>query len=210
MEHVRKLPAPPAIELVDVGPRPPGGREFLGLERVHARCAYPDGSTSERFLYDIVTRAAVDAVVVIPTFERDGERFVVLRSAHRVPLTRRDPGLANLWELPAGLIEVGETAEEAGARELLEEIGASLAPGDLSPLGPPVVPAPGALAEVQHFLRADIDPLAQHTPEEDGSPLERHAGVVAVPLREALGELARLGLVDSKTELGLRRLAEAT
>ncbi len=210
MEHVRKLPAPPPIGLVDVSPRPPGGREFLGLERVTARCAYPDGSTSEPFLYDIVTRAALDAVVVVPTFRRGGERFVVLRSAHRVPLARREAALANLWELPAGLIEAGETPAEAGARELLEEIGASLAPRDLTPLGAPVVPAPGALAEVQHFLRAEIDPDATDAPEEDGSPLERHASLVAVPLGDALRELARHGLVDSKTELGLRRLAEAT
>lgn len=209
MEHVRKLPAPPPIGLVDVTPRPPGGREFLGLERVLARCAYPDGSTSEPFAYDIVTRQALDAVVLVPTFERDGERFVVLRSAHRVPLTRRDAALGNLWELPAGLIEPGETAAQAGARELAEEIGVSVAPADLTPLGAAVVPAPGALAEVQHFLRAEIAPLTQQVPEEDGSPLERHAHIVAIALRGLLGELARVGLVDSKTELGLRRLAEA-
>lgn len=205
MERLTKLPAPPAITCSEVLPRPPGGRVFLGLSRVTARCDYPDGTRSEPFLYDVVTRDAIDAVIVVPTFCEDGETFVVLRSALRVPLSLREAGLGNLWELPAGLVEEGETPEVAGARELAEEVGAHVLARDLVRLGAPVTPAPGALAEVQYFVVATIDPIALTVPSEDGSPLERNAALVAVPLAAALRGLATHGLVDAKTELGLLR-----
>lgn len=209
MERTTKLPAPPAITCADVRPRPPGGRTFLDLLRVTASCVYPGGERSEPFLYDIVERRAPDAVVIVPTFRAEGTTWVVLRSAVRIPFSLRDPGLGNVWELPAGLVEGGESVEEAGARELLEEAGARLEPGALRRLGPPVVPAPGIIAEIQHFVVADLDPDALVPPEEDGSPLERNAHLVAVPLEVALRDLGAHGLVDAKTELGLRRLADA-
>lgn len=202
------LPAPPAVAVTEVRPRGEGGRIFLGLDRVHARCAFPDGTTSEPFLYDVVTREAVDAVVIVPTFRQRGVDYVVLRSALRVPMALRRPDLGNLWELPAGLIEVGERPEAAAARELSEEVGAKLAPSALRPLGAPVTAAPAVIAEIQHFVRAEISPSEVGIPEEDGSPLERGAHVVALPVATALEALARGGLVDAKTELGLRRLVD--
>lgn len=208
MERLTKLPAPPAITCSDVKPRPEGGRAFLGLARVTARCDYPDGTRSEPFLYDVVTRDAIDAVVVVPIFHENGETFVVLRSALRVPLSLRDPVLGNVWELPAGLVEEGESPEEAGARELMEEVGARVTPSSLTRLGGPVTPAPGALAEIQHFVVAVIDPSALTAPEEDGSPLERNAALAALPLEVALRDLASHGVVDAKTELGLLRLRD--
>jgi ADP-ribose pyrophosphatase len=202
------LPAPPAVAVTEVRPRGEGGRIFLGLDRVQACCAFPNGTTSEPFLYDVVTRVAVDAVVILPTFRRNGVDFVVLRSALRVPMALRRPELGNLWELPAGLVEVGERPEEAAARELLEEVGAKLEPSALRPLGAPVTPAPAVIAEIQHFVRAEISPDEVGIPEEDGSPLERFAHVLALPLPTALDALARSGLIDAKTELGLRRLVD--
>jgi len=169
---------------------------------------YPDGTKSEPFLYDVVTREAIDAVVIVPMFVAEGVPHVVLRSSLRVPLSLRDARLGNVWELPAGLVEAGESAEDAGARELLEEVGASVPAAALMRLGASVVPAPGALAEIQTFVVATIDPAALVPPPEDGSPLERNAALVAVPLAVALRDLAAHGLVDAKTELGLLRLRD--
>ena len=189
--------------------RPGVGPGFLALRRVEARATYPTGETSEPFVYDVVERDAMDAVVMAATFREGEVVYVLLRSAMRPPLALRDPRTASLWELPAGLVERGEDPREAAARELLEELGATVDPGALHPLGPLAAPAPGMVAEVQYFFHAEIAHDQLQTPTEDGSPLERNAEIMALPLASALAELGRHGLVDSKTELGLRRLIEA-
>jgi len=68
--------------------------------------------------------------------ERAGARVVVLDGAERVLLLRgRDPaqpGGQPWWFTPGGGLNLGETAEQAARRELLEETG--LDPVDLTPL----------------------------------------------------------------------------
>ena len=63
----------------------------------------------------------------------------VVRHAGRVLIGRRGAGvpLAGLWEFPGGKVREGETAEEAAARECLEETGLA-------------VHIAGTLAEVVH------------------------------------------------------------
>jgi 8-oxo-dGTP diphosphatase len=55
----------------------------------------------------------------------------------RVLLAQRPEGkaLAGLWEFPGGKLEAGESPEEGLARELLEELGVVVAPGDFTPVG---------------------------------------------------------------------------
>jgi ADP-ribose pyrophosphatase len=162
-------------------------------------------------------------VVIVPHFvERDAlgvsVRWVVLRSAVRPPVLLRDPqrfrgdlgGGQPLWEVPAGLVEPDEEHDEglrlAAARELEEETGFRVSVAEVSQLGPPAYPCPGVVAERQYFFAVDITDAAEGIPSLDGSPLEAVGEVVAIPLACALSELGRLGPVDAKTELGLRRL----
>ena len=65
--------------------------------------------------YEVVRHAAAVAVLIVRG-EGDGAE-VLLVSQHRPAVGART------WELPAGLVDEGETPEAAAARELAEEVG---------------------------------------------------------------------------------------
>ncbi len=206
------LPSPLAITLELVGDERDAPAGFLRLRRLRLVARYPDGSTSEPFLYDVVERPALDAVVIAAHFRRDGETWVFLRSAVRPPLWARDiePRTGGeMWELPAGLVEPGEEWRAAGARELEEEIGVRVPPESLTPLGPFGFPAPGMIGEIHAYFRVEVDPASVSTPQGDSSPLERNGQVAVLPVGEVLALCARGEIRDTKTELALRRLVEA-
>lgn len=59
----------------------------------------------------------------------------LLDAQGRVLVQRRPPGTehAGLWEFPGGKLEEGEAPAAALVRELREELGIAVDPGDLSP-----------------------------------------------------------------------------
>jgi ADP-ribose pyrophosphatase len=211
----KPLPKPPAIAIEIVDDRtsrsgPTGG--FLDLQRLTLRARFPDGSASEPFSYDVAVRRALDVVAIAAHFDVAGERRVFLRSSVRPPLALRDvPPLhdGNLWELPAGLIDSGETPAQAAARELEEELGFRIDASSLRELGAWQFPVSGMCAERHCYFEIAVDPNARGVPTEDGSPLERFASIVDVPLAEAIAACMRGEIRDSKTEIALRRLAES-
>ena len=192
-----------------VGASATGG--FLDLRRVDLVVRYPDGGQSAPFAYDLAVRRALDAVVIAAHFTQDGVRHVYLRSAVRPPLALRPIPPSHdgaLWELPAGLVEDGEEPAQTAARELLEELGFAATPEDFRELGPWTFPAPGIIGERHLFFHVRVAPADRSTPTEDGSALERHASVLAVPVSDALADCRAGSIRDAKTELALRRLAE--
>ena len=58
-----------------------------------------------------------DVVRIVPYFFKDNELFVVLTKEFRYPLN------SYVYSIPAGLIDQGETQEDAVKREVFEEIG---------------------------------------------------------------------------------------
>jgi ADP-ribose pyrophosphatase len=211
---VRSLPDLPAIRVVVVRDRSAESRAtggFLDVHRLDLVARYPDGTESAPFKYDVGARQAIDAVVIAACFVKDGARHVFLRSAIRPPCALRpvppehDGGL---WELPAGLIEAGEDPAETAARELEEELGFTATAAQMQPLGPWTFPSPGVIGERHVFFFVDVDPTARANPTEDGSALERHAAILAMPVADALEHCRRGAIRDAKTELGLRRLVE--
>lgn len=182
---------------------------------------YPGGDVSQPFAYDEAWRASLDAVVVAAHYLEGGRRHVFLRTSFRPPAALRPleirpvpeaPTLGHFWELPAGLVEADERSPEGlkrgAARELAEEIGVTVEPTALEPLGPPNFSSPGLCGERLFFYHVEVDPTSRREPEGDGSPLEHGAVIVAVDLDEALA-LARAGrFEDMKTEVGVRRLAD--
>lgn len=217
------LPALPPILLqrVDAPHDPPA---FLRLERVWLRAQFPNGTESAPFGYDSVTRRALDAVVVVAWKRFGSEVAVYLRSAMRPPLLERAAhpaavgreSQASLWELPAGLIEPNDagadnahdtTIRRAAARETVEELGFVIPEDRFLLLGHGVHPAPAMTAERQFFVHVELRDDKQATPSLDGSPLEEHAEICLVWLHDALRWCDEGVIVDSKTELALRRLA---
>lgn len=200
----------------------PEGPPFLWVRREVFRLRYAGGAVSETFVYDTVHRKRLDAVIIAAHFRDErGRPHVYVRSALRPPVATRPieawpmperEDLGSLWELPAGLVEEDERSAEGlvacAARELSEELGFAVEPAQISKLGPSTFPAPGMVGERQFFFRVEVDPASRRAPSEDGSPLERHAAVIAAPLDELLELARRGGLEDAKTELALRRLAE--
>jgi 8-oxo-dGTP pyrophosphatase MutT (NUDIX family) len=77
----------------------------------------------------------ITGVVILPIIDAG---FVLMR-CYRHALRNE------LWEVPRGFIDEGETPARAALRELAEETGLSCAPDDLLPLGF-YAPEPGSLA----------------------------------------------------------------
>ena len=97
-----------------------------------------------------------------------------------------------LLEIPAGVLEVGESGEECAARELLEETGYRAT--KLESLGT-IVTSPGFTNERIELFRADAEP-AGHPTEEDVHP-------VTMRISRALETIAGGEITDAKTFLGL-------
>ncbi len=130
------------------------------------------------------------SVVLIP-IDNDGR--VVLVRQYRPSVDRE------LWELPAGSLEPGETAEAAAARECEEETG--LAPASVERLRG-LFPAPGFCDEELIFFRLSglhaPAPESGHQPDED-----EDIRVQAVTVADARAMAARGDIVDLKTAYGL-------
>ena len=76
---------------------------------------------SEENLPLLTGKLCSNGIVIYPIWKRNPEKIVMLRQ-YRYPLD------AWLYELPAGLIDEGETASEAAFREMKEETGLTFTP----------------------------------------------------------------------------------
>ena len=152
------------------------------------RVRFPDGR--ER---DIAVVRHAPVVVLIP-LPAPGQ--VILIRQYRASIARET------WELPAGGIEPGETAEQAGRRECEEEI--ALVPHALDRLGA-WFPSPGFCDEEMIFFRAtDLRPPSPdslYKPDED-----ENIKVRVFTIQEAKAMAQRGEIVDLKTAYGLTML----
>ncbi|WP_086564563.1 NUDIX domain-containing protein [Streptomyces africanus] len=99
------------------------------------------------------------------------------------------------WELPMGLVEDGETPEEAAAREALEETG--WRPGPVKPLIY-AEPANGITDSQHHVFRADGATYV-------GPPTEKNESdrIEWIPLSDIRGMIDRREIVSSGSLVGL-------
>jgi ADP-ribose pyrophosphatase len=133
------------------------------------------------------------AVVVIP-IESDGR--VVLIKQFRAAVDRE------LWEVPAGSLDEGESAEAAARRECEEEIGR--VPRHVQRLAA-LFPTPGYCDEEMLFFRAtdlrEPPPDSPHVRDEDEDITAQ-----PVTVAEARAMVARGDIVDLKTAYALMLL----
>ena len=130
------------------------------------------------------------SVVLIPV--RDDGQIVMIRQYRHA--LRRD-----LWELPAGNVDDGESPEAAAARECEEEIGQ--VPARVERLGA-FYPTPGYCDEEMIFFRVS----GLHAPPAD-SPHKPDADeditTFAMPAADAKALVARGDVIDLKTAYAL-------
>ena len=130
------------------------------------------------------------SVVLIPV--RDDGQVVMIRQ-YRHALGR------DIWELPAGNVDDGESAEAAAARECEEEIGQ--VPTKIERVGS-FYPTPGYCDEEMVFFRVSglrpPAPDSTHEPDEDEDIESR-----AMPPANAKAMVERGEIVDLKTAYAL-------
>jgi ADP-ribose pyrophosphatase len=145
----------------------------------------PNGGSAER---ELIEHHGAVAVVAL-----DDAQNVLLVRQFRIGADD------SLYEIPAGLLEPGESPDNSASRELREEIG--YRPGSLEAIGG-FYTAPGYTTEYIHlFLARDLTP----------APLQQDADefieVIRVPLTEALTMIEMQTIVDGKSIIALLKVA---
>ena len=127
---------------------------------------------------------------------------IVMTEQFRYPAHEKGP--AWIRELPAGMIDEGESAADAMAREICEEIGYTI--GALRHIATFYV-SPGGTSERIHLYYTGVVG-ANHESSGGGLSSEgEDIRVVRVPVAEALAELDRGRIVDAKTIIALQWFA---
>ena len=159
--------------------------KFITL--VQDKICYEDGECQ---LWDKVTHPG--AVAVIPLLE-NGDLVLIeqwRRAAQQVTL-----------EIPAGLIDPGETIEECAQRELQEEIGHKAK--EIDYLGW-YFTSPAILTEKIHiFVGKNLYPSQMHAEDTDKIDIR------VVSRKDALMYIKNGTIVDAKTALGILLIGES-
>jgi ADP-ribose pyrophosphatase len=196
---------------------------FLRVARLVIRNVYDDGSKSEPYSCDVVSRPGSDAVVAV-LYEIEGGNCirVLLRAGPRAPIYLRrsktfvhpDPReYLSIEEVVAGIVEAEDGAGVQGLRrraaiEADEEAGCRVPEEAFHVVGGETFASPGTSDEKLYYCAGPVH-LATATPARgDGSVMEEHAELVVRELREAITACRRGEVPDMKTEIALLRLAD--
>lgn len=207
-------------------PRKLSSGSFLDVREYSLRHCFMDGSHGPFYNIEVVRTPCLDAVVLV-VFTRAPLTRVLLRhgtrpaAAVRARLTlppNSDNSFPSIfWELPAGGVEACDWAHgpleglcHAAQREGWEETGINFSVADFFELGPAPFPAASYSPERLHFMGYELkDAITPaELPPGDGHPMEQGSWIKWVELDMALAWCKEGQIVDSKTELGIRRLKD--
>ncbi len=225
-ERYTRAPMSRLTEIRIVEDRTEGSRcdeGFLTLRRLQLRNEYDDGSTSDVYPCDVVSRRGVDAAVAV-LYELDGSRriHVLLRHGIRAPIYLRheksfvhadERVYRGLQELVAGILEPSDGDGDAGiarraAAEAQEEAGLVLEADAFTKLGDETFASPGITDEKLFFAAAPAPVHAATGGPGDGTVMEEGATLSVLELSEAIEACRRGDIPDMKSEVGLLRLAD--
>ncbi|UCG14367.1 MAG: NUDIX hydrolase [Deltaproteobacteria bacterium] len=195
---------------------------FVRIKRLLLRHRYRNEQYSATYSFDMIEGQFVDAVVVvIYQIDDEGKVWVGLRRGVRpsIYLRKNNPAKASLdgqprlvyLELVAGGIEYGDMdtigIDGRAALEVKEEAGFEIRAEDIVSLGGGTFSSPGSGMEKLHYRAVQVDVSTGRDPRGDGHPLEEVGDFQFQELSEAI-YWCRCGMIeDSKTEIGLYRLA---
>ena len=143
---------------------------------------FPDGSVGD---LELVRHRGAAAVLPVLGGERDTDPDILLLRQYRYAAG------GEIWEVPAGIIEPGESWEDCARRELEEEAGVKA--GKLVALTT-IHTTPGFTNEEIHlYVAFDLEPGEARTDEDE------FLQVVRLPLSEALRMVRSSEISDAKT-----------
>jgi len=121
--------------------------QFLTFKKLHYK-----NKNGEDASWDCVSRKNSPGIVMIVPFHEDFERIVIIKE-FRIPINDYEYGF------PAGIVEEGETIEEAATRELKEETGLTVE--EVYKVTPPLYSSTGLTDEAVHvvYVRCSGHPL---------------------------------------------------
>ncbi|MFC2114192.1 NUDIX domain-containing protein [Bacteroidota bacterium] len=153
----------------------------------------PDRKTDIRRF--VVTRPEAAALLL---YNRDSDSIVFIRQ-FRTPVYTKDEN-AFILEIPAGVIEAGESAMDTIVRESLEETGYQISNPELLSV---FYPSPGMLNEKMHLFYAEVG----HADKiGNGGGLESEnefLEILEIPVKEALEMVFDGRIIDAKTILSV-------
>ena len=195
---------------------------FIRVRRIKLRHRYEGDRFSAPYPFDILEGSFADAVaVVLYSIDQEGKISVGVRRGVRpsIYLRKNNPAKAALdgtprllyYEIVAGGIEYGDFKglgiDGRAAREVREEAGFQVRPEDVVALGEATVSSPAYGMEKIHYRAVRVDPEQARQPQGDGHPLEEVGDFQFHELTKAIAWCRSGTIQDSKTEIGLLRLA---
>lgn len=170
---------------------------FFKVDEARLQHTLFSGQMSEELTRLCLDRGDSVAALVYDT----DHKMLLLIEQFRYPAYEKGPGW--LVEVPAGMIDEGETPERAMIRELKEECGHAIAIQDLHFIGK-FYPSPGGSSERIFLYYATISGQTRFSAGggciEEGEDIRK----IAVGVDEVMQQLERNEIVDAKTIIALQ------